>query len=511
MAELEIARTYIAQPLFIATLKAIGSAIGVTVLKAQQSIESITDESITQFIENTATTLDGEIKSAMNFCTARRSMVNVPEEDIITDLICKIISLNELGETLNENTLYKLASILNVYSNNEFIAMHKRAYDAEKSANRHAILKGAIAASLSGAVVDTAMNAIKFDTLNPDTEGFREFMKPGPAPKTMEDVLVKSAITSSIAIGASAGVAMYGIQILQKINNVIPLRYKPKLKTITTAIMKKIQEKEEMKTQIQNIVDEALISLVRNWKNSFVRDPTKNLIYIDYDQIRYEIEPRLVFKMEKGKFVFEDGLPVLTGSIPNIRYNPTDREGPTTRSKSAAKKKATTEPTGSTELTGTILQDTIKTAKTRIINYKSQKEFDREIKELNELFYQFVNAYSNEGEDAKEINFLELTKQINPLIESIDFSGEHLNIDEIKTNLRVIQEQARRRLPPVTVESKLNKISNSVLELISMPFNTAVSAFTRSNKPKAKGRGRKTRKNKRKRTMIKRKKHVKSK
>jgi len=466
-------KTYLEQPLVTTGLKVFGTAVAATILKTKQSIESISEESIQQFLMDNAVNIEREIKKLMKSCIGERNMTNVPEEQIIDNLICKVISLGEKNQELSEESLLKLSSILNVFSKDKFIAMPKKAYETEKKANRNAIFKGALASSIVGATVDTTLNAIKFDKTNPDTKEIREFLKAGPPPKTEAELATKSIIASSISVGASAGLAMYGIEILKKINSVVPDKYKPQLKKITTAIINKIKQKEKTRQLILSHIGNAGRMFINDWTKTVIENPeVESLEYTDRFGNTFQIDTYLVFKVKNGRVVMENGFPIIKPmeKIRNIKYNPKARV------RSSPRFSSSDVEVGSTD---TIYEDIKIKVINSMPNYKSQIQYDEEIKQLKDLFYRFVKAYSKKDEPLNKVDFLQLSTEFNPLLENLNISNEEVDVDDMIHKIERIEREHFSK----------KSMSEKTVHLITKPVSGITATF-KSLFSKGRGRGR---------------------
>ena len=263
-------------PAVISTgIKAAAATATAAIVRAAQSYNGISEGKIRQFLNNETLKFSKLYTTIKGTCTTPAyNMTNTNEETLIKYLMCKIITNEEKNEPfLQSMTLSYLASILNNYSDGEYIAMPKSLYDQEKQNALEAVSQTAAGTALTGAAIDAAFTAIKV-VPSPSGKEFKTLMSPQSgtpgAPVTPEGQFVKSMVSAPIAVGTAYGLVYVGAELLKSYNTLIPKKYLPNFNILLTAIVERKKRIEEFQKDIDNCFI--------NTKTQFVKNTMKPLI-----------------------------------------------------------------------------------------------------------------------------------------------------------------------------------------------------------------------------------------
>ena len=267
-------------PPFISTaLKAAAAAATAIIVKANQSINSISEDKIRTFLNDQNVRLSLLIKQIRGSCIGNNDMTNVTEETLISNLLCKIISNNTNEQPfLKDNTLSDLAAILNVYSNGEYIAMTKKFYDEEKQNALEAVSQTAIGTDASGAFVDAGLAAFKAAPSQAGKE-FKSLMGPQSGkPGAPEDIFAKSIVTAPIAASTAYGMVFLGAEILKSYNTLIPKKFLPDFNILLTAMVERQKRKKNLQEEIDNCIKTETTNFIRDTMGPLLADKGRNRI-----------------------------------------------------------------------------------------------------------------------------------------------------------------------------------------------------------------------------------------
>jgi len=254
-----------ATPVAIATgFKAAGAVAAASIVKTVQAIEGLSEEKLMQSVkenQNKAMKLMAEITGRCD--SPKLTQKKVKEEELIQNIMCKIINNKNVGNPyLSRETFATLASILNNYSDNNYIAFPKSVYEQEKQSARDAIFRSAAGTAAINAGTDAGFTALKNST-DAASKGFKNVMNPSVKQSTPGDAFISTiAVNAPIGIGVSVGLAAAAAEMFKTINATIPRQYIPDFNILVTAIAEKnkqiyeinIHYNECFETTIKNII-----------------------------------------------------------------------------------------------------------------------------------------------------------------------------------------------------------------------------------------------------------------
>lgn len=285
-------------------VKSIFALATIAGVKAMQSINSLSDEGLQQFMANAEKFYLDSKTAILETCTSPQYK-NINQKLIIQQLICE-----DNSNKLKVGTLFTLAGILN---DNNFYAVPRKAYDKEKEAAQNALTRGAVGVAVSSAAVDATIATSK-DSTNSALKSFNKLISQTPPKPTNDPGMAfgRSLITAPISIAAAYGVTRAGIEMYKRINTVIPAKYKPDMNKLTTSLAdkKKLFKNNELaynKCVTETMMDE--IKLIENrFKDNQSEDDQSQDVISNYTSDVIE-KPMDIYKIDFdfGQYILSTG------------------------------------------------------------------------------------------------------------------------------------------------------------------------------------------------------------
>lgn len=220
---------------------------------------------------------------------------NINEENIIKQLICKIIQNESQDEQgLSDETLISLAAILN--NSGKYFAITNQ----EKQKQENAAAIGAVTTATTTAAANTLGNAV-LDSYAASKDVVSSNIAKATTPgDTQTEKFNNSFGYGAPAVALAAALSYVGIKSFFELNKIVPNKYKPDLSFLFTAITERNKEIADLEEHKSNCLETYKKEIIEQFIEEFSKDNT-----IDFMELDNVESQRGKFKLFKGEIDFE--------------------------------------------------------------------------------------------------------------------------------------------------------------------------------------------------------------